>query len=116
MNKLIRQTIYFLLITLLINTGGWTFNKDAVADIWFDEQQNMSVENEYLSDEYEYLETASPEIPCNHWCHSIGHFVGLHSEILLVTPVFACEYSKQQSLSIQYSSPDGLYRPPRLLS
>ena len=116
MNKSIRQTIYFLLITLVINAGGWTFNKDAVADIWFDEQQNMSVENEYLSDEYEYLETASPKIPCNHWCHSIGHFVGLHSEILLVTPVFTSEYSRQQSLFIQFSSPDGLYRPPLLLS
>ena len=116
MSKSIRQTVYFLLITLVINAGGWTFNKDAVADILFDEQQNMSVENEYLSDGYEYLETASPEIPCNHWCHSIGHFVGLHTEILLVTPVFTSEYSRQQSLFIQFSSPDGLYRPPRLLS
>ena len=116
MNKSIRQTIYFLLITLVINAGGWTFNKDAVADIWFDEQHNISVENEYLSDEYECLETTLPESPCNHWCHNIGHFVGLHSEILLVTPVSTSEYSRQQSLVIQFSSPDGLYRPPLLLS
>ena len=116
MHKSIRQTVYFLLLTLVINAGGWAFNKAAVADIWFDEQQIISVDNEYFADGYEFNESASPEIPCNHWCHSIGHFVGLHREILFVTPVLASEYSSQQSLFIQRSFPDGLYRPPRLLS
>lgn len=116
MNRLIRQTIYFLLITLVINAGGWTFNKEAVADVWFDEQQNCAVVDEHYSAAPEVTQSVSHTIPCNHWCHAIGHFVGLHSQIEHVMPEFASEYSTQQSLFIHFSFPNSLYRPPRLLS
>jgi hypothetical protein len=119
MKRMIRLTINLLLITLVINGGGWTFNKEAVADVWFDEQHeqhSLAVNDDHFSGVSEDLKTASPKIPCNHWCHSIGHFVGFHSEISHVTPEFTSEYSNQQVLCIQLSSIDSLYRPPRLLS
>lgn len=49
MTKLIHRTIYFLLITLVINAGGWSFNKETVADVWFDEKQNCAVVDEHCS-------------------------------------------------------------------
>ena len=71
--KLIRQSIYFLLITLVINAGGWTFNKEAVADVLFDEQYCQAVGDDRSSAEPEDTKTVSSKIPCNHWCHTIGH-------------------------------------------
>ena len=114
--KLIRQSIYFLLITLVINAGGWTFNKEAVADVLFDEQYCQAVGDDRSSAEPEDTKTVSSKIPCNHWCHSIGHFVGLHSQMASVTLEFASEYSSQQSPPIQFPSPDSRFRPPRFLS
>lgn len=116
MNKLIRQTIYFLLITLVINAGGWTFNNEAVADVWFDEQHSLAADDDHASVQPEATQTDSPKIPCNHWCHAIGHFVGLHSQSVFMTLEFASEFSNQQSIAIQLYSPDSRFRPPRLLS
>ena len=116
MSLIIRRTIYFLLITLVINAGGWTFNKDAVADVWFDEQRSLAVDDDHSSAKSEAAQTDSPKIPCNHWCHAIGHFVGLLSQSAPVTYTFASEYSTQQSITIQFSSPDSRFRPPRFLS
>lgn len=119
MDRLILRTIYFLLITLVINAGGWTFNKDAVADVWFDEQleqHSLVVNDNHSSDESEVFKPVYSKIPCNHWCHSIGHFVGLHSQFAFAPPEFINEYSKQQPLPIHLSLPDGTFRPPRLLS
>lgn len=114
--KLIRQSIYFLLITLVINAAGWTFNQEAVADVWFDDQQNCAVADENGTDTAEITQSVSHKNPCNHWCHVIGHFVGLHSQSAAVTPVFASEYSNQHSIAIQFYSPDSRFRPPRFLS
>ncbi len=119
MDRLIRRTIYFLLITLVINAGGWTFNKEAVADVWLDEQHeqhSLVVYDNHSSGESEVLKPVYPKIPCNHWCHSIGHFVGLHSQLASVTPAFASEYSNHHTVTFQFSFPNSLYRPPRLLS
>lgn len=116
MNKLIHRTIYFLLTTLVINAGGWTFNKEAVADVWLDEQYSLAAVDVHASADPEVTQSVSHTIPCNHWCHSIGHFVGLHSQIEQVMPEFANAYSPQQSLFIHFSFPNSLYRPPRLLS
>ena len=116
MSLIIRRTIYFLLITLVINAGGWTFNKDAIADVWFDEQRSLAVDDDHSSAKSEAAQTDSPKIPCNHWCHAIGHFVGLHSQSAAVTHTFASEYSTQQHPAIQFYSPDSCFRPPRFLS
>ena len=116
MDKLIRQTIYFLLITLVINAGGWTFNKEAVADVLFDEQYCQTVGDDRSSAEPEDTKTVSSKIPCNHWCHAIGHFVGLLGQNSPVTLAFASKYSTHQPLAIQFSFPDSRFRPPRFLS
>lgn len=116
MGKLIRQAVYFLMITLVINAGGWTFNKEAVADVWFDEQRSLAVDDDHSSTKPEATKMDSLKIPCNHWCHAVGHFMGLLSQSASVMPEFANEFSIQQPPAIQFSSPDGRFRPPRLLS
>ena len=116
LDKSIRQAIYFLVITLVINAGGWTFNKEAVADVWFNGQQNLAVDSGHASVESACTKTVSPKSSCNHWCYAVGHFVGLFSHLDSVTFEFANEYSAQRCCIIQSSFPDGRFRPPQLLS
>jgi len=104
------------MITLVINAGGWTFNKEAVADVWFDEQRSLAVDDGHPSIGHEDLKAVSAKSPCNHWCHAAVHLMGLLSQSTPVMPEFVNEYSIQQPNVIQFSSPDGLFRPPRLLS
>lgn len=112
-----RRIVQFMLITLVINMGGWTFNKEAVADVWFDEQRSLAMGDDHSSSESAGLKAdVSPKSPCNHWCHAVGHFMGLFSQSAPVTPEFTNEFSIQQFPAIQLSSPDGRFRPPRLLS
>ena len=111
-----RRIVQFMLITLVINMGGWTFNKEAVADVWFDEQRSLAVDDGHSSIGHDDLKTVSPQSPCNHWCHAVWHFMGLFGQPVSVTPEFANEFSIQQCSTIQFSSPDGPYRPPRHLS
>lgn len=113
MNRFLRQTIYFLMLTLASNAFGWTFNKEAVADVWFDEQYSLAVDDGNSSSNHEETKAVSPEKPCNHWCHAVGHFMGLLSQLVIVIPEFADNYSIQQSAPIQLLSLDGLFRPPR---
>ena len=118
MNRLIRRTVYLLMITLVINDGGWTFNKEAVADVWFDEQRSLAaaMDIDHSPTESDAAKVVSPKIPCNHWCHAVGHFVGiffLHSTLLTeVVGDYFIVY-KQSPLP---SLPESHYRPPRLLS
>jgi hypothetical protein len=116
MDILIRRTINFLMITLVINAGGWTFNKEALADVWFDEQRSMALDIDHSPAASDGVQTTSPESPCNHWCHAAGHFMGLLNLRVPVMPEFAQGYSVQLSPIIQSSFPDGNFRPPRLLS
>jgi hypothetical protein len=116
MVSLTHRIIYFLMITLVINAGGWTFNQEAVADVWFAEQRNMALDIDHSPTESDGAQAVSPKTPCNHWCHAVGHFIGLFSHWALITHEFANGYSAQQSLTILLSSPDGRFRPPRFLS
>lgn len=111
-----RRIVQFMLIALVINMGGWTFNKEAVADVWFAEQCSSTVDDTHFSTGHDDLKTVSPQGTCNHWCHAVGHFMGLPGQSASVTPEFAIEYSTPQPLAIQFSSPDGRFRPPRLFS
>ena len=115
MSATARRIVQFLLLTLVINAG-WTFNKEAVADVWFDEQRSLAMDDGYSSAEPENVKTISPKSPCNHWCHAVGHFMGLLSQAAPVIPEFANEFPIQQSLAVQFFPPDGRFRPPRLLS
>jgi len=116
MHRFLRQIIYFLMLTLASNAFGWTFNKEAVADVWFSEQYSSAADDGNYSGGDEEIKAVSSEKPCDHWCHSVGHFVGFLSQHIIVMPKFADNYAIQQSPPSQSLSLDGLFRPPRLLS
>ncbi|MDH4283680.1 MAG: hypothetical protein OEV35_00015 [Gallionellaceae bacterium] len=105
-----------MLITLVINMGGWTFNKEAVADVWFDGQGSMVVNADGSLAESAVVQGGSLENTCNHWCHAAVHWVGLLNQWTYVTPEFANRQFFNISFVIDYSFPDGLFRPPRHLS
>jgi hypothetical protein len=117
MCRFIRQAVYFLMITLVINAGGWTFNKEAVTDVWFDEQRSLAVDDHHSSSKFQGIKAdVSPQSPCNHWCHAVGHFVGLLGQSISPLPEFVDEYSIQHPHTFQLLSPDARFRPPRLFS
>jgi hypothetical protein len=116
MIKLVHRTIYFLVITLVINLGGWTFNKEAWADVLLEEQQSVSSNSIQSSAQSDEGKPAPSDAVCNHWCHAVGHFIGLFSHWAPVMLVFANGHSAQQPLAIPFSSPDGRFRPPQRLS
>lgn len=112
MNRFLRQIVYFLMLTLASNAFGWTFNKDAVADVWFAEQSNLAVDDGNSSSGHGEIKAPS-EKPCNHWCHTIENFMGLLSQSVIVMPEFADSHSIQESSPVQNLSLDGIFRPPR---
>lgn len=113
MKKFLRQSIYFLMLTLVSNAVGWTFNNEAVADVWFEAQISSVVVADQVSDEHQEGNAAAHEGQCNHWCHAISHFMGLLSQSAFVVPQYFGEYTAQLQVSVQSSSPDALFRPPR---
>jgi hypothetical protein len=116
MANMTRRAIYFLIITLVINACGWTFNKEAVADVWFDEQRGLTVDGVQSSSGHDGIEAVSSQSPCNHWCHALGHFTGLISQPVPVIPEFSNKHSTQYLFAVQPYSPNGLFRPPRRIS
>lgn len=108
----LRRLIFFLIVTLLVNTGGWTFNGEAMADVLRDAQQTAA---DFAQPGHNSL-PHDKATPCNHWCHAIGHFVGLPS-IWQVTPAPAggerISIPSHQKITAQ---PDELFRPPRFNS
>lgn len=112
MNGIIHRTIYFLVFTLVVNAVGWTFNKEAVADVWFD-QHCEAVGDNYSSAEPKDHKTFSPKSQCNHWCYNIGNFIGPLTQWVHVLPEFANEYFPTQSFVVKLTFPDGHFRPPR---
>ncbi|MBA3024348.1 MAG: hypothetical protein KKG03_05445 [Gammaproteobacteria bacterium] len=113
MKKYLRQSIYVLMLTLVSNAVGWTFNSEAVADVWFEAQVNSSVVAELDSDEHADDKAVAHQGQCNHWCHAIGHFMGLTSQLAFVIPDYFGEYTVQLPVTVRSSSPDQLFRPPR---
>lgn len=113
MRKLLRQTVYFLMLTLMSNAVGWTFNQEAVADVLFEEQRILVVNADHLADQHEDASAIAHQHTCNHWCHAVGHFMGLPSQTAFVLPdlVDSPSLSLQTTL-LSYSSTD-LFRPPR---
>lgn len=105
------------MITLVINAGGWTFNKDAVTDVWFGEQRNATISvYDTLSESGSPQADNLPQRSCNHWCHAVGHFAGLLNRPIQVMFDFENEFSAPPPFNIEASSLDGQFRPPRLLS
>lgn len=113
MKRFLRLAVYFLMLTLASNAVGWTFNEEAVADVWFGEQSGLAQNDGDYSTNQEAFKAASPEKPCDHWCHAIGHFMGLPSQSTFEIPDCLDEYATQLTATFQHSSPDDLFRPPR---
>lgn len=113
MKRFLRLAVYFLMLTLASNAVGWTFNKEAVSDVWFDEQRSSAVDDENLSTDHEASKAVSPEKPCDHWCHAIGHFMGFPSQSAFEISDCIDEHATQLTATFQPSSPDDLFRPPR---
>lgn len=116
MSNFVRRVIYLLVITLVVNVGGWTFNTEVLADVLRGDQETVAVKSVQVSDPSEAGKLAASEESCNHWCHAIGHFIGLFSHWTLVALEFAQGYSAQRSLIAQSFSPDGHFRPPKFFS
>jgi hypothetical protein len=115
MRKFFRQTLYFLMLTLMSNAVGWTFNQDAVADVWFDEQRTLSTNVDHPAGQHDDVNASAPQHTCNHWCHAIGHFMGLTSQLAFVIPEYFGEYTVQLPATVRSTSPDQLFRPPRAI-
>ena len=109
----LRRLILFLIVTLLVNTGGWTFNGEAMADVLRDAQQTAA---DFVQSDHGAPPGDKAATPCNHWCHAIGHFVGLPS-IWQVTPAPVgrerISIPAHQKITAQS---DELFRPPRFNS
>lgn len=110
---LLRPGIYLLIITLVINTIGWTFNNEAIADVWFNDQACQSAQAADATDQQQAFNKMPAKSPCNHWCYTVGHFLGLLSPVQFNTLEFATAYLNPQPDTIQFSAPDGRFRPPQ---
>lgn len=116
MNTLTRRIVYLLLITLVINVGGWTFNPEAVVDMGLDDQTSLAAGGALVSAPSDTGEADSVQLPCNHWCHAVANFMGLVSPWV---PIFSALVNRPIPYAfraIAPSAPDGRFRPPRLIS
>ena len=117
MSAAFRRIVHFLLITLVINGGGWTFNREAVADSFYMEASQTALADDELSAEQSGDgKTSLNGAVCNHWCHAVDHFVGifpLHPILQAATPD---DYFVFLRTIVLPSLPEGRYRPPRLFS
>lgn len=111
MQKCLRRITFFLIVTLVINAGGWTFNRDAMADVMHDAQEAVVLQGDAINAQF-----PADTVPCNHWCHIIGHFVGMPTDWQVTFPSIAPELYSVSSYPKISSQPDGLYRPPRTIS
>lgn len=100
-----------LIVTLAVNAGGWTFNREAMADVMFDAQEAVVLQADALN-----AQIPADTVPCNHWCHAIGHFVGMTSDWLVTFPSIAPELFFAPDTLKFFPQPDGLFRPPRTIS
>lgn len=110
---MIRRTIYFLVITLVINAGGWTFNREAVADAFLEAPQTAQADDAATAAQPGEGKTGAKGVACSHWCHAVDHFVGIFSlPPTLLTEATGDYFVFKQSIVLP-SLPEGRYRPPR---
>ena len=106
----LRRVIFFLIVTLLVNTGGWTFNGEAMADVLRDAQQTAA---DFAQSDHGATPGDKEATPCNYWCYAIGHFVGLPSVWqVTLAPTGGEQISIPPHQKITAQS-DELFRPPR---
>lgn len=114
----VRLFLYFLLVTLVMNAGGWTFNREAVADAFFAGQETVpaGTVQPSLQARHGHGESLKAKAPCNPWCLEAGHFLGLSGKTPTSSskPIAVC--SPQISRFIPEPAQEGVFRPPRLIS
>lgn len=111
MRPAFHRLVYALLVALVVNAAGWTFN----AEIF--EEPNVGSHPLTLAD----LGNSTPDDPakvvqdtCNHGCHAASHFLGQVSHALTIAaaagtaPLVACI---PHGLLAHTSCPQ--FRPPR---
>ncbi|MCL4470246.1 MAG: hypothetical protein M1547_03730 [Gammaproteobacteria bacterium] len=116
MSAAFRRIVQLLLITLVINAGGWTFNREAVADAFLEAPQTVQADDAATAAQPGDGKTGVKGVACNHWCHAVDHFVGifsLHPPLLTETPG---DYFAGKRSIVPPALPEGHYRPPRLFS
>ena len=114
----VRRLLYFLLVTLLINAGGWTFNREAVVDAFFAGQESVPAGMGQPSLQAGHGQGESPKAKaaCTHWCHEAGHFLGLFGQAPTLSSKPVEGYFSSPSRFIPEPAHEGLFRPPRLVS
>ena len=117
MSAAFRRIVQLLLITLVINAGGWTFNREAVADAFYAEaSQTALADDESSAEQSSDGKTSVKGVVCNHWCHAGDHFVGIFSlHPALLTEATGDYFVGKRSI-VPPALPEGRYRPPRLFS
>ena len=113
----VRRLLHFLLVTLLINACGWTFNRDAVADAFFAELESSpaGLIQPSLAG-HGQGESSKAKAACTHWCHEAGHFLGLFGQAPALSSKPVEGYFSSPSRFIPEPAHEGLFRPPRLVS
>ncbi len=117
MSAAFRRIVQLLLITLVINAGGWTFNRESVADAFLlDAPQTVLADDAATAAQPGDGKAGVKGVVCNHWCHAADHFVGIFSlHPTLLTEATGDYFVCKQSI-VPPSLPEGHYRPPRLFS
>ena len=117
MHPAARRFLYFLLVTLLINAGGWTFNREAMADALFVGHASVPLERAQPSlQTTRYHGEPLGKAHCNHWCHAEGHLLGLFWQMPGLSSESVASLSPQIPRFVPEPDFEGLFRPPRLLS
>lgn len=104
------------MVTLVINAGGWTFNSEAVADAFLEAPQTVLADDAATATQPGEGKTGVNGVVCNHWCHAVDHFVGILSLQPILPVRVTGDYFVSRRFIVLPSLPEGLYRPPRLLS
>ncbi|MHB1620293.1 MAG: hypothetical protein ACYCTY_10000 [Sulfuricella sp.] len=112
-----RRIVQFLLITLVINAGGWTFNREAVADAFLMEaSQTALADDESSAEQSGDGKNSLNGVVCNHWCHAVDHFVGIFPLHPILQAEATGDYFVCKQSIVLPSLPEGRYRPPRFFS
>lgn len=116
MSAAFRRIVHLLLITLVVNASGWTFNREAVADALQVAPQTTQTDDAATAAQPGEGQPDIKGVVCNHWCHAVDHFAGIFY-LQPTLPTEACNaYSIRKRSIAPPSLPEGLYRPPRLFS
>ncbi|MCL5060503.1 MAG: hypothetical protein M1449_08355 [Candidatus Thermoplasmatota archaeon] len=111
-----RRIVQLLLVTLVINAGGWTFNREALAYVFLEAPQTAQADDAAIAAQPGEGKTGVKGVACNHWCHAVDHFVGFFSlHPTLLTEATGAYFVCKRSV-VPPAFPEGRYRPPRLFS